>query len=96
MKVIGIDPGVACTGFGIIKVINNNLNIIDYGVIKTNQKELLNIRLNTIYQDLRYIIEKYKPEVMSVEEIFYGKISCIEQLYVKKYNDLLTFLVSVY
>ena len=73
MKILGIDPGVACTGFGIIEVINNDLIVIDYGVIKTNQKELLNIRLNTIYQDLKYIIKKYKPSVMSVEEIFYGK-----------------------
>ena len=73
MKILGIDPGVACTGFGIIEVINNNLIVIDYGVIKTNQKELLNIRLNTIHQDLKYIIKKYKPSVMSVEEIFYGK-----------------------
>ena len=48
MKILGIDPGVACTGFGLIKVVNNNLEVIDYGVVKTNQKEALNIRLNTI------------------------------------------------
>ena len=73
MKIIGIDPGLACTGFGIIEVINNNLNLIDYGTVKTDSKEALNIRLNTIYDDLKYIIKKYKPKVMSVEQIFYGK-----------------------
>ena len=73
MKILGIDPGVACTGFGLIKVVNNNLEVIDYGVVRTNQKETLNIRLNTIYQDLKYIIQKYQPSVMSVEQIFYGK-----------------------
>ena len=73
MKIIGIDPGLACTGFGIIEVINNNLNIIDYGIVKTDSKEPLNIRLNTIYNDLKYIIKKYNPKVMSVEQIFYGK-----------------------
>ena len=73
MKIIGIDPGFACTGFGIIEVINNNLNLIDYGTVKTDSKEALNIRLNTIYDDLKYIIKKYKPKVMSVEQIFYGK-----------------------
>ena len=73
MKIIGIDPGLACTGFGIIEVINNNLNLIDYGTVKTDSKESLNIRLNTIYDDLKYIIKKYKPKVMSVEQIFYGK-----------------------
>ncbi|MAX09391.1 MAG: crossover junction endodeoxyribonuclease RuvC [Candidatus Marinimicrobia bacterium] len=73
MKIIGIDPGLACTGFGIIEVINNNLNLIDYGTVKTDSKEALNIRLNTIYDDLKCIIKKYKPKVMSVEQIFYGK-----------------------
>ena len=73
MKILGIDPGVACTGFGLIKVVNNDLEVIDYGVVRTNQKETLNIRLNTIYQDLKYIIQKYQPSVMSVEQIFYGK-----------------------
>ena len=73
MKIIGIDPGLACMGFGIIEVINNNLNLVDYGTVKTDSKEPLNIRLNTIYDDLKYIIKKYKPKVMSVEQIFYGK-----------------------
>ena len=73
MKIIGIDPGLACMGFGIIEIINNNLSLIDYGTVKTNSKEPLNIRLNTIYDDLKYIIKKYKPKVMSVEQIFYGK-----------------------
>ena len=73
MKIIGIDPGLACMGFGIIEIINNNLNLVDYGTVKTDSKEPLNIRLNTIYDDLKYIIKKYKPKVMSVEQIFYGK-----------------------
>jgi len=73
MKIIGIDPGLACMGFGIIEVINNNLNLVDYGTVKTDSKGPLNIRLNTIYDDLKYIIKKYKPKVMSVEQIFYGK-----------------------
>ena len=73
MKIIGIDPGLACMGFGVIEVVNNNLNLIDYGTVKTDSKESLNIRLNTIYDDLKYIIKKYKPKVMSVEQIFYGK-----------------------
>ena len=73
MKIIGIDPGLACTGFGIIEVVNNNLTLSDYGIVKTDSKESLNIRLNTIYNDLKYIIKKYNPKVMSVEQIFYGK-----------------------
>ena len=73
MRIIGIDPGLLCTGFGILDASNNNFNIIDYGVIKTNSKDPLNIRLKTIYEDLKQIIKKYKPSVMSIEQIFYGK-----------------------
>ena len=73
MKVLGIDPGLACSGFGIIEIENNSLELVDYGTIKTNQKDPLNVRLNTIFQDLKYIIKKFKPAVMSVEQIFYGK-----------------------
>ena len=73
MRIIGIDPGLLCTGFGILDVFNDNFSIIDYGVIKTNSKDTLNIRLKTIYEDLGHIIKKYKPSVMSIEQIFYGK-----------------------
>ena len=73
MKILGIDPGLACSGFGIIQIADNSLELVDYGTIKTNQKDPLNVRLNTIFQDLRYIIKKFKPAVMSVEQIFYGK-----------------------
>ena len=73
MKILGIDPGLACSGFGIIEIVDNSLELVDYGTIKTNQKDPLNVRLNTIFKDLRYIIKKSKPVVMSVEQIFYGK-----------------------
>ena len=73
MRVIGIDPGLLCTGFGVLDISDGSFKIVDYGVIKTNSKDKLNIRLKTIYEDLSYIIKKYTPSVMSIEEIFYGK-----------------------
>jgi len=73
LKIIGIDPGLSCTGFGIIEISENNKTIIDYGVVKTNSKDPLCDRLKVLYEDLKYIIEKYKPTVMSIEQIFYGK-----------------------
>ena len=73
MKIIGIDPGLSCTGFGIIEILKNNKNIFDYGVIKTDSKEPLCNRLKVLHEDLEYIIKKYKPTVMSIEQIFYGK-----------------------
>ena len=73
MKIIGIDPGLRCTGFGIIDSSNNNLEVIDFGIIKTDSKESLSKRLKTIYCDVKEIIEMYKPSIMSIEDIFYGK-----------------------
>lgn len=73
MRILGIDPGLACTGFGVVEVIDNQMKFIDYGAVKTKPKESLNVRLNTIFQDLRFIIDQFKPSVMSVEQIFYGK-----------------------
>ena len=73
MKIIGIDPGLSCTGFGVVDSSNNNLEVIDFGIIKTNSKDSLSKRLNTIYCDVKEVIEIYKPSIMSIEDIFYGK-----------------------
>ena len=73
MKIIGIDPGLRCTGFGIIDSLNNKLEVIDFGIIKTDSKDSLSKRLKTIYNDIKEIIEMHRPSIMSIEEIFYGK-----------------------
>ncbi len=73
MKIIGIDPGLIQTGFGIIDIINNEVFLIDYGVIKPNQKESLSGRLLTIFKDVSEIISNYKPQIFTIEEVFYGK-----------------------
>ena len=73
MKILGIDPGLSCTGFGIIEILNNKIELVDYGVIKTDSKHKLNLRLNTIFHDIKHVISEYSPVVMSVEQIFYGK-----------------------
>ncbi len=73
MKIIGIDPGLVCTGFGVIDSSGNNLKVIDFGIIKADPKDSLSQRLKTIYDDVKEIVEMYKPSVMSIEEVFYGK-----------------------
>ena len=73
MLILGIDPGLVQTGFGLINV-NNNINkIIDYGVIAPNSKDNLSTRLYTIYDDLLWVIDKYQRNIMAIEEVFYGK-----------------------
>ena len=72
MKIIGIDPGLVNTGFGIISFNNNIPETLDYGVISPNKNDGLSIRLNTIYNDIASLIEKYQPDCLSIEEVFYS------------------------
>ena len=73
MKIIGIDPGLVKTGFGIIEIVNKKKHVIDYGIIKPSSKSTLSNRLYTIYKDTKNIIDMHSPAVLSIEDIFYGK-----------------------
>ena len=73
MKIIGIDPGLVQTGYGIINVSNNQISLIDYGIIKPQPKDSLANRLLTIYNDMCEIISNYDPQIFAIEEVFYGK-----------------------
>jgi len=72
MVIIGIDPGFAITGFGIVKYIGNKFSVIDYGVIKTQAHTKLSDRLLKLCNELEMIIEKYNPDIFSVEELFFS------------------------
>ena len=73
MKIIGIDPGLVQTGFGIINVRDNQVSLIDYGIIRPNPKDSLANRLLAIYNDVCEVASNYKPQVFAIEEVFYGK-----------------------
>ena len=73
MIILGIDPGLINTGYGLIKVYNNKSDLIDFGTITPPNKKHLSQRLKTIYEDVLYIIDKYNPSIMAIEEVFYGK-----------------------
>jgi crossover junction endodeoxyribonuclease RuvC len=73
LKILGIDPGLIQTGFGVINIHDDNVSLVDYGVIKPNPKESLANRLLTIYEDVTQIIINYNPQIFIIEEVFYGK-----------------------
>ena len=73
MRILGIDPGLTKTGFGILDVQNENLKVIDYGIIKPKVKDKLEKRLLTIFEDITEIIKEYSPTIICIEEVFYGK-----------------------
>lgn len=73
--ILGIDPGFAITGYGIIeKTGKNNIKMIDYGCITTNSKENFSERLKIIHKELTEIIKKYDNlSLIAVEELFFCK-----------------------
>ena len=72
MNILGIDPGLGTTGYGIISNINNNIQLVDFGTIKTSPKDDLSIRLKIIFDNISVLIDKYSPAIFSIEEIFYS------------------------
>ncbi|HEY1063772.1 MAG TPA: crossover junction endodeoxyribonuclease RuvC [Candidatus Saccharimonadales bacterium] len=73
MKILGIDPGTGILGFGIIEVTRLQPKLVDGGVIRTPVKEDDAVRLLTIYDELTEIIKQTKPDVMSVEKLFFAR-----------------------
>ena len=73
MKIIGIDPGIAIIGFSIVEEKNGNIELIDYGCIRTKAGLKTSTRLNQIAEDLHTIIKKWQPERASVEKLFFKK-----------------------
>lgn len=73
MVILGIDPGTAITGFGLIAKQGNHLKRITFGVIRTNPEIGMALRLKQIHHELHTIIEEYRPDVMAVEQLFFNK-----------------------
>lgn len=71
MRILGIDPGYAIVGFGIVDFHRHKFSVVDYGSITTDSKTMFSRRLKEIYTDLCYVIEKHKPECMAVEKLFF-------------------------
>lgn len=70
MKILGIDPGLRFTGFGIIEIINVKAHYINSGVICTNTKDDLSLRIKTIFDGINQIISTHNPQVVSIEKVF--------------------------
>lgn len=73
MRILGIDPGTGILGFGVIDVERNKARLVDAGVIRTPVKEDDAVRLLTIYEELTEIIKLNKPDMMSVEKLFFAR-----------------------
>lgn len=73
MIVLGVDPGIAITGYGLVEEDNGSLKTIDYGVVTTPPNMKMSDRLIKIYDSVSHIISLYKPDAVAVEELFFNK-----------------------
>ena len=72
MIFLGVDPGIATTGYGVIQKKGSSLKLITYGAIVTSPKDSLSSRLHQLSQQLTQLAEQYKPEGIAVEELFFN------------------------
>jgi crossover junction endodeoxyribonuclease RuvC len=71
--ILGIDPGIADTGYGVIRAEGNRLTCLAYGSIKTGAKLDLISRLEILHNELDRIIKKYPPQSAAIEQLFFNK-----------------------
>ncbi len=72
MRIIGIDPGYAIIGYGIVDYNANHFTVVDYGAVTTKAHTPFEQRLSDIYIGLNQLISTYKPDAMSIEKLFFN------------------------
>ena len=72
MLTLGIDPGTATTGYGLITEKKDRLVFVDHGIISTSKKESSHGRLRNIYRGIKKVFIDFKPDAIAVEKLFFG------------------------
>ncbi|MCK9223512.1 MAG: crossover junction endodeoxyribonuclease RuvC [Candidatus Muirbacterium halophilum] len=73
MRVLGIDPGTAIVGFSVIEKKKDSYCVITYGQITTSKENTKEVRLKEIFDNIQFIINKYSPDVLAIEKLFFFK-----------------------
>lgn len=72
--ILGLDPGTATTGYGVVKTLaGNRIRGVCYGTISTSADERMSVRLLKIYNELEDIINRYQPDAVAIEKLFFGR-----------------------
>lgn len=71
MRILGIDPGISVTGYGVIEIESHHVSCLSFGGIKSSSKSKFSEKLTSIYQKVSQIIYEFHPDFCSVEDIFY-------------------------
>lgn len=73
MKILGIDPGTATTGFGVVQKNKGLLTSLDYGVVSTPKELPMSNRLLILFNDIEELIAKHQPDIIAVEQLFFAR-----------------------
>ena len=73
MRILGIDPGTAITGFGLIEKQGDKLTFLDAGVIRTPKTDEMPARLATLFEEITQLIEELKPDETAIEQLFFAR-----------------------
>ena len=72
MRILGIDPGYAIMGYGVVELIGNKFKVIEYGSIMTESRKKMTDRLKHLYYELMQLINRTDPDVAAIEELFFN------------------------
>lgn len=72
MRILGIDPGIATVGFGVIESNGGSLSLVNYGTITTPAHTSLSYRLDQIFTDMEQLCEAFRPDAIAYEELFFN------------------------
>lgn len=72
MRILGIDPGYAIVGWGLVEVAANRFQTVDYGAITTNAGEEFSRRLAEIYDDMTTLLTAHRPDALAIEKLFFN------------------------
>lgn len=71
MRIIGIDPGYAIVGYGVLDYVRTQFNVVNYGAITTSAGTSFDRRLLEIYNDMNQVLDMFKPDCMSIERLYF-------------------------
>ena len=72
MRILGIDPGYAIVGYGVVDYSRNRFATVGYGAVTTKAKTPFETRLADIYNDMLFIIDKYNPDELAIEKLYFN------------------------
>lgn len=94
MIILGIDPGLANTGYGLVRYEKKKIELIDYGCVLTYKKDTFSLRIKKIYYIIKELMEKYNLHEVAIEEIFFNK-NVRSALTVSKVHGMIAITVAL-